>query len=336
MEMGDEARGPSATSSADTLASKGPSLAPDKRRQACANLSINTKLTINVDDIARKPFLRRGSIVCSPHEGDLACFTPTFPNVAGFEQEESRPLSWTSAVGALTAARPLSRAGSQASGAASPTLGMRDVDSGGSSPVLRASLSPPHRPPAERRSSNEGVRVFSPVSSTRDDDDAGDFLITTPAFMVGAPASAQHGDMDMDMCATPVGSCPEDDILGAGKPPGGAPRWCGDVDRNARRVKGAFGRRASLYKKKDYTYELLGRSRSDLTYDEHYQCCDLLGKGDFGRRLSSSPACLRCWLLRVRGCGNGVAAGVPLVAVRGAACGEMQMQMQMRRVCRRP
>ena len=221
--------------------------------------------------------------MCSPHEGDLACFTPTFPNVAGFE-EEVRPMSWSSAVGALGPARPVSRSGSFTSGAGSPTLSMRDPDSRGGSPALRPARSPtlgalsPCRPMPEQRTSCEGgVRVFSPVTSSHNEDSS-DFIITTPAFMGTASAAGvlDNGDTDMDMCCTPVASAGgslEDSFKPA--------RCVGDVDRAPRRIKG-FGRRGSLYNKKDYTFELLGRSRSDLTYDEHYQACDLLGKGDFG------------------------------------------------------
>ena len=275
---------------------------PETKRHPYANLSINTKLTVNIDQNGFAPSknpLRRGSIVCSPQEGDLACFTPTFPNVAGFEEEE-RPMSWSSAVGALGPARPVSRSGSFTSGTGSPTLFMRDPDleSMGGSPALRPARSPtlgalsPCRPMPEQRTSCEGgVRVFSPVTSSQNEMSS-DFIITTPAFMGTASAAGvlDNGDIDMDMCCTPVTSA------GGNLEDSFKPARCdGDVDQAPRRMKG-FGRRGSLYNKKDYTFELLGRSRSDLTYDEHYQACDLLGKGDFGIFLSH--VLLTCHSLR--------------------------------------
>ena len=37
----------------------------------------------------------------------------------------------------------------------------------------------------------------------------------------------------------------------------------------------------------DYTEMLLGRRPSGLLFDQHYQCMDLLGRGDFGMRWMS-------------------------------------------------
>ena len=229
--------------------------------------AMRVSLSIDIPPAPTMPghVLRPGSYVCSPSD---ACFTPSFSG--GGQHIDSMDSVWEG-MGSVCVldARPAS--------------------------ARSRSHSPLNRPPQkvgmfteETESSEAGVRPYTPIASGEDVEllDDSNFLVTNAAWM---DAHSEEDDVDMEACYTPVGSLAPVTHLAFDQHqnPPRAPRRRNGED-TWRGPPGKIARSASLYDSKDYTEILhqkemqLGRSLSELHYDGHYQCCDLLGKGSFG------------------------------------------------------